>query len=211
MGVVKFTELDAIRHRAFEEAVKIYNDAFPSNERQSVNTVKDRVRQKLYRMFIGYLKNEPVFMALVWPFKNTEFMLLDYMAVKNGYQSKGIGTKFMQNIFDLLGVRDKYLILEVENPKHGDNKEQRERRVKFYKRIGAKELKNVRYLLPPLSGTTPTEMILMIIPNYKNGTISGKLVEKSILQIYRELYNRDSSDKYLNSFINEIPASVELN
>jgi len=208
--MVKFYEISDTNHEDFKEAIEIYNESFPSNERHKTSTIKERVAKGLYRVVVGRLKNEVVFMALFWPLRNTEFILFDYLAVKKNYRNRGIGTKFMENIFDILNVKNKYFILEVENPDYGDNREQRARRVEFYKRHGAKQMKNLRYILPPLSGDTPTEMILMVLPQYKSGKISGKLVKKIIIQIYKELYDRNENDPLLNSFIHDIPSTVEL-
>ncbi len=162
--MVKFYENNDTNHKDFEDAIKIYIESFPPNERHSIATIKTRIESGYYRLFIGRLENEVVFMALFWPLKNTEFILFDYMAVKKNYRNKGIGTKFLENIFDILKVKDRYLILEVENPEYGDNKEQRKKRVAFYKRHGAKIMKNLRYILPPIGGGAPTEMLLMILP-----------------------------------------------
>jgi hypothetical protein len=100
--------------------------------------------------------------------------------------------------------------LDVENPRYGNNKEQRERRVNFYKRLGAKEMKDVRYILPPLSGNIPTEMILMVLPEYGGGKMDGSLVKKLIVQMYKELYDRNENDDILNLFVNDIKNPVEL-
>ncbi len=208
INMIRFSEIKDTNHKDFEEAMMIYEASFPSNERQSKDTIKKRIEGNLYQMFIGRLKNKLVFMALLYPLKNTDFVLLDYMVTDENFRSKGIGAKFIKNI--LKKITPNYLILEVENPKYGANKEQRERRVKFYKRVGAKEMKNVRYILPPLSGNIPTEMVLMVLPNYDEGKIDGQLVKKLVTQIYRELYNRDNEDTLLNSFINKIEKSIEL-
>lgn len=206
--MIKFSEIKDISHKDFEEAMRIYETSFPSNERQSKNTIEKRIQENLYRMFIGHLKDRIVFMALLYPLKNTDFVLLDYMVTHESFRGKGIGAKFIKKI--LKKIKPNHLIFEVENPKYGNNKEQRERRVKFYKRVGAKEMKNVGYILPPLSGNTPTEMILMILPSYDDGRMDGQLVRKLVAQIYKELYNRDKGDRLLNSFINEIGNSIEL-
>ena len=208
INMIKFSEIKDISHKDFEEAMRIYETSFPSNERQSKNTIEKRIQENLYRMFIGHLKDRIVFMALLYPLKNTDFVLLDYMVTHESFRGKGIGAKFIKKI--LKKIKPKHLIFEVENPKYGNNKEQRERRVKFYKRVGAKEMKNVGYILPPLSGNTPTEMILMILPSYDDGRMDGQLVRKLVAQIYKELYNRDKGDRLLNSFINEIGNSIEL-
>ena len=206
--MIKFSEIKDINHRDFEEAIRIYEESFPSNERQSIYTIKKRIQGDLYKMFIGRLKDKVVFMALLYPLKNTDFILLDYMATDENFINKSIGTDLIKNI--LGKITPKYLILEVENPNYGNNKEQRERRIKFYRRLGAKEMKNVRYILPPLSGNTPTEMILMVLPNYGEGKIDGHTVKKFIIQLYKELYSRNENDDLLNSFVNNIKNSIEL-
>jgi GNAT superfamily N-acetyltransferase len=208
INMVRFSEIKDINHKDFEEAIRIYEESFPSNERQFKDTIKKRIKGNLYQMFIGRLKDKVVFMALLYPLKNTDFVLLDYMVTEENFRNKGIGTNFIKNILE--EIASKYLILEVENPRCGNNKEQRERRVKFYKRLGAKEMKNVRYILPPLSGNIPTEMILMILPNYGEGKIDGHIVKKLIIQLYKELYGRNEDDVLLNSFINKINNHIEL-
>jgi len=207
--MVKFCETNAI-NKDFEDAIKIYIDSFPANERHSVDVIKERLIKKKNIMYIGRLENEIVFIALLWPLLNTDFILFDYMAVKESHRNKGIGTNFIKYIEKQLEGKNKHLILEVENPNYGDNKEEKMKRIKFYKRQGVKEMKNVAYILPPLSGPNPTEMILMILPDYDAGKIPGKLVKKTIKQIYKELYNRDKDDLLLNSFIHDVPHTVEL-
>jgi len=206
--MVKFSEIGGTSHKDFKEAIKIYDESFPSNERQSIDTIKQRIEKNLYQMFIGRSKNKVVFMALLYPLKNTDFILLDYMATDENFRDEDIGTNFIKNI--LGKITPKYLISEVENPNYGNNKEQRERRVNFYKRLGAKEMKDVRYILPPLSGNIPTEMILMVLPEHSGGKMDNNLVKKLIIQMYKELYDRNENDDLLNSFINNIKNPVEL-
>jgi len=206
--MVKFSELIDINHKNFKEAMKLYEDSFPLNERQAIDTIKKRIKGNLYRMFIARSKDKVVFMTLLYPLKKTDFVLLDYMVTEENFRNKGIGTKFIKNI--LKKISSKYLILEVENPRYGNNKEQRERRVNFYKRLGAKEMKDVRYILPPLSGNIPTEMILMVLPEYGGGKMDGSLVKKLIVQMYKELYDRNENDDILNLFVNDIKNPVEL-
>jgi hypothetical protein len=206
--MVKFSKIKDISHTDFTEAIRIYEESFPSNERQSIDAIKKRIEENLYRMFIGRLKDRVIFMALLYPLKNTDFVLLDYMVTEEKFRNKGIGTKFIKNI--LKEITPNYLIFEVENPNYGNNKKQREKRANFYKRLGAKEMKDVRYILPPLSDNIPTEMILMILPKYGKGKMSSGLVKKLIIQMYEELYDRNENDDILNSFINDIKNSIEL-
>jgi len=208
--MLEFSEVKDTNHQDFKEAMRIYTESFPSNERHPDSIIEKRVKENLYQMFIGRLDGRVVFMALLYPLRNTDFILFDYMATDEKSRNMGIGTKFVKTLVGKVKEDGNYLILEVENPEYGDNREQRKRRVKFYKRLGAKEMGNVNYILPPLSGNSPTEMILMVLPEYDDGKMPGTLVKKIITQIYEELYGRNRDDPLLNSFINSIGDTVEL-
>jgi len=211
--MVEFVEIKDVNHSDFKEAMRIYTESFPPNERHPVDTIKQRLKDERYQLYVGKLGHKVVFMSLLYPLKNTNFILFDYMATDRYYRNRGIGTEFVKTLTKLLrgNKANKYLILEVENPNYGDNKEQRRRRLNFYKKFGTKEMKDVRYILPALSGEdSPTEMIILILPNYNNGKIGGSSVKKLIYQIYKELYDRDKNDELLNLFINDVKDTIEL-
>lgn len=210
--MLKFNEIKDVRHIDFKEAMEIYIDSFPPQERHTEGVIEKRAREKLYKIFVGRLERKVVFIALLYPLKNTRYILLDYMATLKDFRNKGIGAKFMKTLYKELENNNScdFIIFEVENPAYGDNRENKEKRIEFYKRAGAKELKNVRYVLPPLSGDVPTEMMLMVLPKIYKKTIDGNMVKEVIIQIYRELYNRDRTDVLLNSFIHQITSDVEL-
>jgi len=208
-GIV-FYEISDITSKEFSEAIEIYDKAFPLNEKHTCESIREDVANGIYRLVVGDVNNEIVFMALFWPLKDTNFILFDYMATKEGYRNRGIGSIFMENMFSILDIGGKYLILEVENPNYGENRELKKRRIDFYRRYGAKTMKDVNYILPPLSGGVSTEMVLMIMPEYGNGKIKGELVKNIIKRIYKELSGRNEDDPYLNLFIHNIPDIVEL-
>lgn len=207
---MEFKEINKIDSSEFGDAMEIYLEAFPASERHSVPIISERVTRGLSKLYVGSLDNEITFLALLWPLKNTDFILLDYMATKSAHRSKGIASTFLSNVRNKLITTGKHLILEVENPRFGDRTEEKERRVRFYKRHGARELEGVRYLLPPLDGRTPTEMILMVFPEYKDEKISGPTMKKVIIQIYRELYNRQEDDTLLAAFVHDIADTINL-
>lgn len=208
--MVKFTKIANADDGNFAEAIAIYSAAFPPNERHPVEVIRERVRQGSCRLHVGYVKSEIVFFALVWPLANTDFVLLDYMATKEAYQNRGIGSSFMKTMRETLVRNKKRFIIEVEDLNYGANKEQRQRRLAFYKRAGAKEMKDVGYILPSLDGTEPTKMNLLVFPAQPNESMTGPPVKNLLIQIYRELYGRDRDDALLGSFINSIGDRIEL-
>lgn len=138
--------------------------------------------------------------------------MLDYLAIDSRFRGQGIGsyfTKYLCN-YAFNCLHQSYLLMEVENPWQGSRILNQEKRWNFYKNLGAKELKNVKYLLPPLGGIGPTEMSLMIFSQSSQDTLQGSLVKKLIQQIYKELHNRENDDLMLNSLIDQIGELVIL-
>ena len=207
--IMEFREINKTDSNEFQEAMEIYREAFPANERHSVPTIVERVNRGLNQLYVASVDDEIAFLALLWPLKGTNFILLDYIATKATHRGKGIASAFLMTLRSQLINTEKHLIVEVENPRFGDPT-QKERRVKFYKRHGAKELEGVRYLLPPLDGSTPTEMLLMIFPEYKGEEISGATIKNVIIQIYRELYSRQEDDALLGTFVHDIANTIKL-
>jgi GNAT superfamily N-acetyltransferase len=236
-NATQFHALADVAHTDYHAAMSVYHVSFPVHERRDEATTTKRVRDGFYRMYVGRLGERVVFLALIHPIGNTEFALLDYMATHPEHRNQKIGESFLKFLAaelqggqtpkrspDLIGATGrgltpalhteetalKYLLLEVEDPAFGDNREQRARRVRFYARCGAKTMKDVRYIMPVKPGYPPEEMVLMVLPQYDDGALPGALARKIITGVYREVYGRDENDPLLNSFINEIPQTVHL-
>ncbi len=101
INMVKFNKITNTNHKDFKDAIIIYEESFPSNERQTKETIEQRIKENIYQMFIGYLKNSVVFMALLLNLKDSDFVLLDYMVTKEEFRNRGIGTKFLKKIMEL--------------------------------------------------------------------------------------------------------------
>lgn len=208
--MLEIVQVTSVNSPDFPEAFQIYLDSFPPSERQPEDIIQERLANQIYQWFVAKVDEKVVAIALLYDLKGTDFILLDYLGTDKKYQGRGIGTELMNHIIKLAIASQKTLVIEVEHPDSDENAEEKRRRVKFYQRIGAKILNNVRYLLPPLSGELPTEMLLMVVPEYPGGKLSGSLVKQLIQQLYLEVYRRDEGDRLLNSFIHEIPELVEL-
>lgn len=192
--MIEFIQITNIEDARFNAAMEIYVNAFPANERQPLDVVATRVANGRNKLYTGAVNNEVAFMAMLWPLQNTGFILLDYMATGFAYRGQNIGSRFLQYLQPVLQAQKKHLIIEAEHPGFGTNKEERQRRIAFYKRNGARLLKDVRFVLPALQGDLPTEMVLMILPDYNNGRIDALVVNALIRQIYAELYGREADE-----------------
>jgi GNAT superfamily N-acetyltransferase len=208
--MIEFQEIKDPESKSFAQFLEIYLDSFPENQRLSTDIIIQRLQGNIHQIFGGFWQDEVVFIAVLHPLISTDFILLTYLGTQENFRGQGIGTEFIKYIVDVVSHDQKYLLLEVENPERGSEQEKKSRRMKFYQKLGARELKNVDYLLPPLSGNVPSEMKLIILPKYSDSFIKGNLVKQLIRQIYQEVYSRSEDDQLLKTFIETIPASVEL-
>lgn len=207
---VKFSKLKETGGALFEEVASVYEELFPENERQPLETIKTRIDSRKTELLLALYENRVVGFAITWSFEQSAFALLDYLAVHRDWQGKGVGPALMDEVRQSAKEQSKDLILEIERPGEGENQQQRAARLRFYLRCGAFILRDVPYLLPALQGTVPTPMILMTIPANTSAEYSGQTIKQLIRQIYLEVYNRNGDDKLLHSFIHSVPEIVEL-
>ena len=194
----------------FNEALIIYRESFPSNEKHPEDVITERIKNKKSLLFCLKLKGEVVGFSLIWDLKDSVFQLLDYFAIKQGFREKKLGSFFFIELINQIKSKNKRLIMEVEHPSFGLNTNDKKRRISFYLRNGSFILNNVPYILPPLDDTNYTEMLLLIAPGTENENISSVLIKDLIIRLYAELYNRDSNDHILNKFINKMPSIINL-
>ena len=207
---VGFCRIRDIISREFEEAMKIYLSSFPENERCPMDILRERITSDKCILITGQIKKDIVFMALLYPLMGTSVLIGDYLATDEKYRGRGIGEMFLKG---LLASRrkmnfDRFLI-EIENP-HLDSDEMKTRRLKFYRNAGMKEIKDIRYLLPPFLDKGPTEMILMINSFGGEDHLEGEALRRIIKQMYSELYGRHEGDESLGMVLKSIPFFVPL-
>jgi GNAT superfamily N-acetyltransferase len=189
----------------FARAIAIYLESFPANERHPEWRIRERVEKGFSKLIIGVADDEVICMALLWDFKESEFVLLDYLAVKNAWRGEQVGSAFFRHLQQLVKSENRYLLLEVEDHRFGGNREQKVKRIKFYLRNGAFQLRNVTYLLPALDGTCPTEMVLMMTPAFHMPYLTREELKSIIQRLYFELYMKTYDDSDLQQLIMGLP------
>jgi hypothetical protein len=94
------------------------------------------------------------------------------------------------------------LVLEIENPTMGTNKNQREKRYLFYQELGLTEVNGINYQLPPISSKKSTSMYLMVYPaNYK---FEKDHLCRIVQDLYVSVYNRKNNDVFLKQILSSI-------
>ncbi len=203
---ITFEEIN-VEDSQFNEAIEIYNNSFPDKERRPLNDLKDNIKEN-EKLFIGKYNDSIIMFSMIWEIENTDYLFLDYIAVKKEYRNKKIGTVFLKNIFNIFKNYNS-IIFEIENPEEGENKSQRIRRINFYRKLGAQELTGFKYFLPPRNGKSE-RMLLMILSRNIDITVNGREIENILSLIYKHIYHRDEDDITLKNIVNDIPEKIYL-
>lgn len=184
----------------FDQARRIYTSSFPPVETKPVNkVVKLLLKDKNYHLFAIVKDGSVIGISLLYVFKPLRSGLLDYMAIIPEYRGKGVGTELFRrtlNRFKRMCPDSIGLFLEVQKEDVEDLAERRTRknRIIFYRRLGAKKVGNLDYLLPPQHGTKPEEMHLMIVPSVEVKSLSKEYLLDLIKTIYIKVYGYRKDD-----------------
>jgi hypothetical protein len=205
-----FKQIVSTKDIYYADAMLIYQKAFPPSERQPLSKISERITARKSELFVGIMDEEVICMALLWDFSNTDFTLLDYMAVSEIYRNNHFGSKLFNFLVDKVKGNHKFLLLEVENYLFGKNREQRKKRINFYLNNGSYLLDNVPYMLPSLDKSLPFEAQLMIAPKYKSAHIKPSEIENLIKLLYQEIYEKSENDALLVSVLKEIPNKINF-
>jgi hypothetical protein len=207
---VIFSEVKDASSREFEAAMEIYMASFQENERLPRASLIEMLNCGRCRLIVGDTRECIVFMALLYPLKGTSFLLGDYLATMECHRNLGIGEAFLRCIFnEMKNMPFNHFLIQIENPHDGCD-EMKNRRLNFYKRLGMKELTDVRYILPPLQGTKTTDLTLMTNPREDELFLEGEIVRDLVIRMFGELYGRYEGDEFLTRTLESIPKLVRL-
>ncbi|HLO45154.1 MAG TPA: GNAT family N-acetyltransferase [Leadbetterella sp.] len=207
---MEITKIEIDQKDTLEDVFKIYETSFPANEQQTLETLKIRLKEKKEVLFTAKIKNEVVGIGFLFDLLGSDFLLLDYLAVKENHRGKQIGERLFEFLKQYSKSQNKHLLMEVDDPEYGEDKPSRIKRIVFYQKNGALWLKDVKYILPALDGTSITEQILMTVPNGLKNEFSGEEIQRLVKVLYSELYGIKGEDKNLSKIMESINEKVEV-
>ena len=208
MKEVQFRRIGTSESAYFFDVYAIYLQAFPPEERQSMEVLVERFQKGRNELFVLEADQKVLAFALLWPLSGTRFTLLDYLAVDSEFRSSGYGSLMLSCLKTEMFHQDKHLVLEVENPDYGRDTLSKQKRIEFYLKNGAVLLSNVRYLIPALDfSNNHVEMHLMLLPKYAiTKAECAEIIEKTHLEVYA----RQTSKELVQRLISELPQIITL-
>jgi len=210
LDTLVFKEISFGSQKLLEEIFLIYKEAFRLNEQQPISVLHNRLEQDKEVLFAAIQNDEVTGFGFLFDLLGSDFLLLDYLAVKENHRGKQIGVALFSHLKNYAILQKKHLLMEVDDPEFGDDKIQRLKRISFYQKNGALWLKDIKYILPALDHTLPTQQILMVVPKDAKNEFSGNEICELVKLLYSELYGIAESDETLQKIRATIDQKVQI-
>ena len=122
-------------NKDLEEIKALYESAFPEKERIAFGFIMDYSDESNEGFEVLAMYDGELFVGFVITINSDDISQIGYFAVNEKLRSKGYGSEILKSLHQ--SKPEKRFMADVENPDvECDNKEQREKRVKFYYRNG---------------------------------------------------------------------------
>lgn len=125
-----------------KEIYSYYLAIFPEDERKSLELLHSSYEKHYTRIIEILYKNEMIGFMILNKVKDKGYAVLDYLAILPQYRNNEFGTKALQILLEQ-ERENSGIFIEIEKVGLGKNKEEnllREKRRKFYKKLGFKKL-----------------------------------------------------------------------
>lgn len=180
-------ELININFKEFKEEVyQKYIEIFPEEERKSLETIEKNYNKNITSFIKIAEANKLIGFLIMNSIENNRYMQLDYFAILPEYQNKGHGTKAIKELKNLISNYDA-IFVEIEKLGCGANKtdnEIREKRAKFYERLGFHKLNS------NLKWFNSLFLSIYCLNLSKNQTYNEKEILNNIFEIYYKVHGR---------------------
>lgn len=197
-----FRELNSLEDSLLLPWLDLYESAFPQNERLPVSAVLSILLQKqrgeknpAHCLAALDSSGRLLGIAIYFHKSNAPVLVLWYLAVMPDLRSAGIGSRIYRYIEQRARADCKAIVFDVEIPERANDeaeRSQRERRISFYRQLGARMLGGVYYAICANPGYEPVPMHLMVHPLHPLGApeafdLANRVVDGDVLSRVGEL------------------------
>lgn len=202
-----------IGSREFEQCMAILHEAISPETQLPRERLLNLFAGGKYQLFSYRRAEEVTGMALVYFPAPLTFAWLDYFAIRSDLRRQGLGSTLFHEIATLASEHTPsidWLLFEVDDGRDGDAERRAlsERRIAFYRRLGASLLQNVSYKFPSAVGE-PVPMRLMAYPLHQGATLSPDMLRRAVEDIFIHIHGRSADDALLQWFKAALPREIE--
>ena len=188
--------------RNFAALYAIYESALPSSERKSRRVLEEMIGRSDYRFIVARVRDEIAGFAILFIAQTARIGLLEYLAVDEQFRGLGLGAALFERGRRWVtgGPASRALLIEVEaDLVESPERELRARRKNFYRRLGCRELTELRYIMPLQGRGTPPAMDLMVW--FSGNEISREQLRAWLVAVYEEVYGCGRDDPRIDQMI----------
>ena len=174
MKELTFIESVSVSQPHYSSCLKLYNSAFPADERRDVKSLEKLLDNKHFEFHYLIDGDELAGFISIWQL--TDFVFVEHFAVFPHLRSSGIGSRVIRKVTDSYNIP---VILEIERP---DTK-QAERRLDFYLKNGFQVIK-IDYTQPtygPDKEPVPAHLL-------GNSGLNPDQVQRIVTELYSTVY-----------------------
>ena len=202
------------KSQVYAEAIAIMREAIAPEAQLPEQRFENLLAAGQYRLF-AYAEGDDVRgMALVYFSGELRLAWLDYFAIRSDLRGRGLGGDLFREIVQTASEQSpkpEWLLFEVDDDYEGDPGRQTEceRRVQFYRRLGARVLENVPYKFPSAFGE-PIRMRLMAYPLRSEAKLAPDDLKEAVQEIFLNIHGRQTDDALLHWFEQNLPQVIEM-
>ncbi|MFZ4402016.1 MAG: GNAT family N-acetyltransferase [Bacteroidales bacterium] len=172
--MIKLQKLTQTDTAFLKAAKKIYESAFPSNERRVFKEVKNMLADKRFNFSVITFEDSVVGIITLWDFVN--FVYIEHFAITEAFRNNGLGTYVMKKI---LQDEARQIVLEVDLPEN----ELSLKRIQFYKRFGF-EMYHETYIQPAYSKDKMAVPMLIMTTQEMDARMGQHLIKTLHQEVY---------------------------
>lgn len=211
MHLQRVTDLES---PCFAAAVAILHESIAGETQLPEQRFRALLASGNYQLFVYHQGEDVQGVALVYFSDLLGFAWLDYFAIHSGLRGRGLGSKLFGAIAQ--SVKEQrpmlnWLLFEVDDNYEVDPGREAQclRRVRFYRRLGARLLENVLYKFPS-AFAAPIRMRLMAYQFQPRATLSADYLKNVVRDIFIHVHGRVNDDQLLRWFQESLPDNIVM-
>ncbi len=211
---VKLEQLESSKGETFRELYAIYAASITAREQKREGWLAAMVGAAEYRVWVAKAGGFVRGFSIMFVPAAGGFALLEYMAVAPDQRNQGLGAELFRRTVEYAVTpegRKLPVLLEIDSDQEASSDQPiRERRERFYRRLGCLRIAGLHYLMPLAGEGSPPEMDLLVYFAEPLARLGRSELRRWLETVYRDVYRCSPDDPRLPQMVADLPDPVVL-